>query len=263
MEELAETLARGQRVERRTVLVVAHPDDETVGFGGHLGRFDDLVIVHLTDGAPADPADARRAGCASPAEYAALRRRELDRAIDALGAAPRRVRYGATDQDTIGDLRRIADALVHDLGGAAAVITHPYEHGHPDHDTAALAVALACARLGPAAPARFEVPSYHLRGGLTVLGAFWPDGGSPETILPLDDAQLAAKRAALACFGSQADMLGSFPLEPERIRPAPCYDFRAPAPPGEAWYDRFGWRMTSARWRGEAVAALDLPQRCA
>jgi hypothetical protein len=43
----------------------------------------------------------------------------------------------------------------------------------------------------------------------------------------------------------------------ERLRPAPSYDFHAPAPPGRALYDQWGWEMNLAAWRGHAEALLD------
>ena len=67
-------------------MVVAHPDDETVGAGATLPLFRRLLLVHATDGAPRDLADARAVGFADAAGYAAARRRELDAALAAGGS---------------------------------------------------------------------------------------------------------------------------------------------------------------------------------
>ena len=260
MPDLLQSLARGERFAPRVVIVAAHPDDESLALGSRLDRFDDLCILHLTDGAPRDLADARRSGCADAASYAALRRDELTSALDALGADPERTSYGHPDQEAILDCPAIVSRLMEDLAGAAAVVTHAYEHGHPDHDTAALAVRLACDRLqagGRLAPAAYEFPSYHMRDSRQILGAFWPDPRIPETVLTLSDRQRARKRSAIACFASQAKVLAQFPQGDERLRPAPAYDFGAPAPPGAVWYDPLGWEMTSAVWRRHADAVLD------
>ena len=72
------------------MIVVAHPDDETIGLGAQLGRFEDALLVHLTDGAPRDGEDARNYGFASVADYAAARRSRTGRGIARRrgGAAP-------------------------------------------------------------------------------------------------------------------------------------------------------------------------------
>ena len=147
-----------------------------------------------------------------------------------------------------------------ELRGAAAVITHPYEGGHPDHDACAFIVQLACEglrRAGRAAPVRLEFASYHARDGETATGVFWPAAGYPERTIPLTARQLERKRAALAEFATQKDVISAFPLDPERLRPAPRYDFTQPPPPGDVLYDRFGWRITGESWRQRALEALE------
>lgn len=124
------------------VLVVAHPDDETIGLGGHLGSLPGLSVLHLTNGAPHDPAFARAAGLATPEEYAEARARELDRAMDIAGVdASRRRSLALPDQEASEHLVAIARAVrVLVRASAARVVpTHAYEGGHPDHDGAAAA----------------------------------------------------------------------------------------------------------------------------
>lgn len=240
-------------------MVVAHPDDETLALGSRMSRLADLCIIHLTDGAPRDLVAARRAGLPDAASYAALRRTELRAALAALQASADLRCYDIPDQQAVLHARAIIGRLVGDLSGAAAVVTHAYEHGHPDHDTAALAVALACEALEARnlrAPAILEFPAYHLRDRQEVFGAFWPDPRAPEAVLLLDQEEIQRKRAAIACFASQAAILSRFPIGSERLRRAPPHDFRRPAPPGLAWYDKFGWDMTLAVWRRHADALL-------
>src|SRR5262249_10240037 len=160
----------------RVVAVVAHPDDETVGFGLRLASFEDLTLIHATDGAPEDMGDARRAGFGSREAYAAARARELERCLAVLDAAPRRLGLGVREQDAVFQLPAIVRALCGTLDGAALVLTHAYEGGHPDHDACAFAVQLACERLaarGRPAPVRLEFAEYH-RGpsGRPAFG-FW------------------------------------------------------------------------------------------
>ena len=241
-------------------MVVAHPDDEILGLGSRLAVLRDLTIIHLTDGAPRDLRDARREGFATCEDYAAARRVELAAALEAIGAGhARTVCYDHPDQDAIRHAPEIVGRLEANLAGAAAVIAHPYEHGHPDHDAAALTVALACRRLcarGQTPPECFEFASYHLRAGQSVLAEFWPDPDCPETTLHLTEPELALKRAAMDCFVTQKALGGRFPLTPERLRPAPDYAFSAPAPPGEAVYERWGIAMTLAEWRRHADIAI-------
>lgn len=241
-------------------LIAAHPDDEILGLGGQLAGIPRLSLIHVTDGAPRNPTDAQRAGFASRRAYARVRAQELERALRAAEViAPRRRAVGVADQETVEHLPELLAAMQAELSIAAAVITHPYEGGHPDHDTCALIVQCACERLirdGRPAPVRLEFASYHARGGTMATGVFWPAAQCPESVLPLDCRQDARKRAALAEFATQKEVIAAFPVSPERLRLAPRYDFTRPPPPGEVLYDRFRWRITGESWRQRARALL-------
>ena len=100
-----------------------------------------------------------------------------------------------------------------------------------------------------------EFPSYHLRATHLVLGRFWPDSSVHEHVVALTAQERATKLRALECFATQRNMVRPFPVGPERYRVAPTYDFRHPAPPNAAVYDRFEWNMKSAAWRRHAAAA--------
>ena len=247
--DLIAALEANERVGGRIALVVAHPDDETIAIGSRLGLLDDLTLVHLTDGAPDDPAFAARAGFADGAAYAAARRLELEAALAALGAVPaRRLAYGFPDQRTHDYAHTVAGRLANDLAGHDVVITHAYEHGHPDHDTAAFAVARACATMGAAAPERVEFAGYHRIGDEIAFGRFFPDARAPETRLPMMPAQRAAKVAAFAAHATQAGTLANFDPAREAVRPAPDYNFTRPAPPVAAAYALWGFALSPAAW---------------
>ncbi len=252
-------LAEGTPIERPVVLVGAHPDDDVLATGGRLHVFRHLTLVQLTDGAPRSGLDARRLGFAGNADYAAAREEEAQRALAKLGIDCRRICLGAPDQDSIHLAARLTDSVARELRDAAAVLTHPYEGGHPDHDTAALLVARACLtleRVEHRAPVRLEFASYHLRHERMVTGAFWPSSDLAEVTVRLSPEIADRKRRALSAYASQAAMLSSFDPDLERYRLAPDYDFSQGPPPGRALYDRFGWEMTLARWQAAARSYL-------
>ncbi|HET8612029.1 MAG TPA: PIG-L family deacetylase, partial [Sphingomonas sp.] len=147
-EDFAGRLAGGEPIAEPVALIVAHPDDECLWAGAALPRLERLLLIHITDGAPRDMADAHRLGFENREAYARARAGELDRALDALGVAPERLAYGFPDQEAVEHLGELVDRLARDCAGAAALVTHPYEGGHPDHDAAALAARLAAERIG-------------------------------------------------------------------------------------------------------------------
>jgi len=241
-------------IAQSVALVLAHPDDETASASGLLQRLEQPRLIYLTDGAPRDLVDAKRAGFSDSRGYAAARKRELKAALRALGVTAEPIFYDYPDKQALDYLPEIVDRLVADLAAADVVVSHAYEHGHPDHDTAAVAVALACERLGDAAPERVEFAGYYLAKAGPVYGAFRVKGD--EITSSLSPGELRAKRDAIAAFSSQHETLAQFPLSPERFRRTPTYEFRGAAPPGQALYDLYGWEITSARWRSRLAEML-------
>ena len=73
------------RIEWPTVVVIAHPDDETLAMAGRLATFERLTIVQLTDGAPSDGIDANRLGFTDRVSYSAERENETQRALRGTG----------------------------------------------------------------------------------------------------------------------------------------------------------------------------------
>lgn len=241
----------------RVALVCAHPDDETIGAGASLSLLPGLVLVHVTDGAPRNLADARAAGFETAAGYAAARRAELRAALRLGGAEAETVELGVPDQGASEAMAEIARRLAEMFARhrIEACITHPYEGGHPDHDATAWASARAARATGIPV---VEMLSYHAApgggpGGGIEVDRFLP--GPDPVVHVLTPAERARKAAMFGAFATQARVLAPFPLVHEAFRPAPEYDFSAPPHPGILHYERFDWGMTGARWRTLAARA--------
>ena len=144
-------------IRERVAIVVAHPDDETLGLGALLPRLADVTLIHVTDGAPRGGQDARRHGFAGPEDYAAARHDELAATTGLAGVpAGRLTCLGVPDQGAASCLAEIARRLVPLIRDAAIVVTHAYEGGHPDHDATAFAVHAASRMAGQSGGACFE-----------------------------------------------------------------------------------------------------------
>jgi LmbE family N-acetylglucosaminyl deacetylase len=243
------------------LLVVAHPDDEVLAAGSLLPRLPLAHIVYATDGAPRDLGDAQRLGFASQDEYAAARRQETDRALAMLGIGPERVhRLGLTDQDVAQEMSRLLRALAElcVMLRPAAIITHAYEGGHPDHDAVALAVhMLGRDQDSEGSPQLIEFAGYHDAdgSGRMVTQSFLPAPVS-EVTLHLKPAERARKRRVLDCFKTQRRVLRQFGTERERFRRAPSYRFTAPPHPWPPYYEQFVRHLDGKQWRSLAAATL-------
>jgi N-acetylglucosamine malate deacetylase 2 len=253
---------QGKGEAPRTLVVFAHPDDETIGAGAVLARLDRVRLLCATDGAPHDRRWWGAPSCGSREAYAALRRRELEAALSVPNVPPDRlVQLSHADQALSLRLAELSHDVLRAIAKASpgVVLTHPYEGGHPDHDAVAFAVHAARAllrRAGADAPEVAEFASYHADGDGLAAGGFLPHLKFTEFTVALSPAEREGKRRMLDAYASQRETLGQFGVETERFRVAPRYDFTAPPHAGRLWYERFDWGCTGAEWRARAAEAL-------
>jgi LmbE family N-acetylglucosaminyl deacetylase len=246
---------------RDTAVVIAHPDDETIGCGALLGRLGGVTVVLVTDGAPRNLADARAHGFAAAEDYAAARACELAAALDIAGVSSEQVvKLGVPDQEAAFRLAELARRLaaVFAESRTALVLTHAYEGGHPDHDATAFAVNAAAqilARNGQTI-AVIEMPFYRLGPHGMLTQSFAGEPSRLQVTVPLSATERSLKRRMIAAHETQRQTLAPFTVDVERFRPAPAYDFSALPNGGRLLYETHDWGMTGERWLKLAGAAL-------
>lgn len=243
----------------RVLFFAAHPDDETIGATAALARVSDRTVVFLTDGAPRDPNFRSPHVSGSRETYVLVRAEEAASALALVGIPAERIMFlNAVDQEAIYEVPRLIEDLVQAITRVDAdlIITHPYEGGHPDHDTAALIASLARTAMttqGSRCPELLEFTSYHAVDGRRSSGKFLPPNRNgqpvPHITLKLSPEERARKARMLGCYVSQWHVLSEFPLEPECLRIAPQYDFTKPPHEGPLWYECLGWPLRGERWR--------------
>lgn len=188
----------GPRRPTNVVVCAAHPDDETLGAGGLIRS------LHLA-GTPVRLALASagershpRSPTTSPADLAARRLVEVDRAWGVLGGTSAGIDFwGLPDgglSSRVEEMVQRLVSLVDDGPGTLLVATWRYD-GHPDHDALGRAARIAAHRSG-ARLLEYPVWFWHHATGDR---APW----SQMTRIPLDGDASTAKAVALACHATQ------------------------------------------------------------
>lgn len=76
-----------------------------------------------------------------------------------------------------------------------------------------------------------------------------------EVLHALTPEERALKARMIAAHATQADTLGDFPLDAERFRAAPSYDFSARPHDGPLLYERHDWSLDWPAWQACVAAA--------
>lgn len=242
----------------RALILAAHPDDETIGASVLLSRFPQSSVVFLTDGAPRDARLWSAGVHGSREDYAETRRQEALHALNYAAIPVQRVFWlGGLDQEAVFEIGLLAERFANSIAEIRPeiVITHAYEGGHPDHDSAAVVTTIATSSLENP-PLVLEMTSYHARDGRCVTGEFLNSDPRSECFFELSREDRERKRQMMDTYASQRLVLENFPIDCERLRLAPEYDFGKSPHPGKLWYECMGWPMTGARWRELATSAL-------
>jgi LmbE family N-acetylglucosaminyl deacetylase len=244
--------AHGPIETPRIAVIVAHPDDETIGCGATLSRLRQPHVIVSTDGAPRDLGDARACGFETAQAYGQARRDELKEALALAGVHCEAItELGISDQEACEHVaenaRRIAGILA--AQGTTIALTHAYEGGHPDHDATALAAhwAVALNRRRGYETHIVEMPFYRAGDSGEVKQSF--TGNDCGVAVALSAAEIDLKRRMVHCHRTQLRTLAGFALEIERFRPAPIYDFSELPNGGRLLYEAHDWHMSAARWR--------------
>ena len=255
----------------RIAIIAAHPDDEAASAGSLIPFLNKGWLVHVTDGAPRDLVDAFANGILTRSQYATARNREARAALEvARFPEDRLISMGLVDQEASLDLAGLARAICALIVrlGPDAVLTHPYEGSHPDHDATAFAVHAGAALLARSprhhdhsVPELLEMAGHHAGAvGEPLRARFLVPDGDP-IVRTLGEKELTLKKRMIECFRTQRRMLHTFDLGVERYRAAIRYDFTLPPHSGKLHYEDVPWGMEEGRFihlTREAMAALEL-----
>ena len=235
----------------KTLVLIAHPDDEAVGCGALLQRMKEPVVVFATDGAPRDPYFWEKTG--SREAYAELRRREARASLSLAGLRHIEFLQAGEGWFTDQELFRCLAPAFESLSALVrryspqALLTLAYEGGHPDHDSCSfLTSVLARSLFLPV----WEMPLYFRRtDGETLCQQFRVLNGTEVALHPTEEEQ-KTKREMLATYASQGEVLKQFSAATEWFRPQAAYDYSQPPHTGVLNYEAWGWPI-----KGSEVSA--------
>jgi LmbE family N-acetylglucosaminyl deacetylase len=237
---------------KRTLVIVAHPDDEAVTCAALMQRMLEPYVLFCTDGAPLDPYFWSPHG--SREGYRLLRENEARVALSHVGVSNVEFLKTASSGQIIDQqlFQRLPEAIeatfeVVSRVRPQALLTLAYEGTHPDHDSCNFITSvIARERSLPA----WEMPIYKLfHKDDRKFQTFMPAPQPAISLQPTDD-EVARKGLALGAYASQGRFLLRFDSVQESFRPLPSYDYAQPPHQGVLNYEAWRWSMT-----GEQVCA--------
>jgi N-acetylglucosamine malate deacetylase 2 len=237
----------------KTLVLVAHPDDEAVGCGTLLQRMSEPMVVFATNGAPRDPYFWEKSG--SREAYAEFRRCEARASLGLAGVRHIEFLQGGegcfTDQELFRCLAPAFESLCALVRRYTprSMLTLAYEGGHPDHDSCSFLAWLLARSLSLPA---WEMPLYfRTADGAALYQQFRSLNGTEVALQPEPEEQ-KKKRQMLAAYASQGEVLKQFSAATEWFRPQAVYDYSRPPHSGVLNYEAWGWPIKG----GEVSAAF-------
>ena len=233
----------------RTMVLVAHPDDESITCGGLLQRMGKPFVVFATDGAPEDEYFWGKHG--SRAAYSQLRQEEARIALGHVGVSE--IEFladhaaGAVrleDQKLFRALPVALELLRTSIKskGPDAILTLAYEGGHPDHDSCSFLSAQLGQEFGLPV---WEAPLYHRNSDGSGVYQRFVNEKNEVVEIEVTGEMLERKHRMLQSYKSQFDALPHFDAECERFRPQADYDYAQPPHEGRTNYEVWQWAMTA------------------
>ena len=229
----------------RTLVIIAHPDDETVTCGALLQRIREPYVLFCTDGGPMDPYFWSRYG--SREAYSQMRQKEARASLAHLGVSNLeflKTQSGdhIVDQQLFQHLPEAVDAVsaVVSRTNPDVLLTLAYEGSHPDHDSCNFIASIVARR--HALPA-WEMPLERVfRKGGRNYQTFSPSPDPHATLRPTPD-EISRKRQALDAYASQGTFRGIESLD-EVFRPLPPYNYARLPHDDVLNYEAWQWPMT-------------------
>jgi N-acetylglucosamine malate deacetylase 2 len=206
----------------RVLVLVAHPDDETIGCSGLLQRASSALVVFGVDGAPPHYGFEKKFG--SLKQYSDIRFREASLALRPVPhcAFARLARQNGAhylDQHLFEELPEALASLNQFVCRFSPdfIVTHAYEGGHIDHD----ACHFLAAHIARAHNLMLmEFPSYwKAEDGRDIFQQF-RNSRDDDVVLKLSEHEIQVKRQMLASYRTQQALTPVFHLHTERFRPA-------------------------------------------